>query len=86
MKEVHHRVKNNLNVIVSLPRLQEDQIDSVESARDAFELSRLDISRAIPCGIILNELLVNSVKHAFGEGTAHTTDTILLSAGDRYGT
>jgi PAS domain S-box-containing protein len=122
IKEVHHRVKNNLNVIVSLLRLQEDQIDSVESARDAFEQSRnriysmalvheslyqsdnlseiemdgyirdlldqlgstsltgqkivyeldlesirLNISRAIPCGIILNELLTNSIKHAFGE-------------------
>ncbi|MFW5828533.1 MAG: sensor histidine kinase, partial [Alkalispirochaeta sp.] len=126
LKEVHHRVKNNLNVIVSLLRLQEDKIDSVETARDAFEQSRnrifsmalvheslyqsdnlseidmdhyirdliqqlgetsitgrriefklelepirLDISRAIPCGIMLNELLTNSTKHAFG-GEADT--------------
>ncbi|MEX2443746.1 MAG: transporter substrate-binding domain-containing protein [Alkalispirochaeta sp.] len=132
LKEVHHRVKNNLNVIVSLLRLQEDQIDSVESARDAFEQSRnrifsmalvheslyqsdslseidmndyirdllkqlgdmsltghkivyeldlepirLNISRAIPCGIILNELLTNSIKHAFSEA-AHNP-TVMIS-------
>ena len=120
LKEVHHRVKNNLNVIVSLLRLQEDQIDSVESARDAFEQSRnrifsmalvhqslyqsdsladieldeyirslvhqlttmspahrrirfecdleparIDVSNAVPCGIIINELVSNAQKHAF---------------------
>jgi ABC-type amino acid transport substrate-binding protein/two-component sensor histidine kinase len=120
LKEVHHRVKNNLNVIVSLLRLQEDQIDSVESARGAFEQSRnriysmalvheslyrsenlaeieldqyirklvdqlresfsghrdirytcnlapikMDITRAVPCGIIINELVSNAQKHAF---------------------
>ncbi len=120
LKEIHHRVKNNLNVIVSLLRLQEDQIDTVESARDAFEQSRnriysmalvheslyrserlsdieldeyvstllgqlesndlrngdityicnlnpvrLDITRAVPCGIIINELVTNAQKHAF---------------------
>ncbi|MDA3948549.1 MAG: PAS domain S-box protein, partial [Spirochaeta sp.] len=131
LKEVHHRVKNNLNVIVSLLRLQEDQIDSVESARDAFEQSRnrifsmalvhealyqsdslseiemdgyirdlldqlidvsgqgreisyalhlepirVDITRAIPCGIILNELLTNIRKHAFTEAINEPTITI----------
>ncbi|TVR91137.1 MAG: hypothetical protein EA428_06665 [Spirochaetaceae bacterium] len=120
LKEIHHRVKNNLNVIVSLLRLQEDQIDTIESAREAFEQSRnrifsmalvheslyqsdslsdiqldeyvgtlvaqletnhlrsgqityscnltpvrLDITQAVPCGIIINELVTNAQKHAF---------------------
>jgi PAS domain S-box-containing protein len=120
LKEVHHRVKNNLNVIVSLLRLQEDHIGDVESARAAFRESRnrifsmalvhealyrsdnlaeieldgylrdlldqlrgnvadrtrveyrldldpltVDIACAVPCGIIVNELVTNAQKHAF---------------------
>jgi two-component sensor histidine kinase len=131
LKEVHHRVKNNLNVIVSLLRLQEDQIDSVDSAREAFEQSRnrifsmalvheslyqseslseiemdvyirdlldqlidvslggqeisyvldlepirVDITRAIPCGIILNELLTNIRKHAFTREISEPSITV----------
>ncbi|MFN2312166.1 MAG: sensor histidine kinase [Spirochaetia bacterium] len=84
-KEIHHRVKNNLNVIVSLLRLQEDQIDSVESARDAFEQSRnriysmapvrQDITQAVPCGIIINELVTNAQNHAFA-GLPGSTITV----------
>ena len=29
---------------------------------------RLDIDRAIPCGLILNELIANALKHAFPNG------------------
>jgi len=120
LKEIHHRVKNNLNVIVSLLRLQEENVSDVVSARNAFEESRnriysmalvheslykaesyseielsqyvrtliqeleaslsvpggitfrldltpvtLDIQQAVPCGIILNELVTNARKHAF---------------------
>jgi two-component sensor histidine kinase len=36
---------------------------------DAEELS-LGLDRAVPCGIILNELLSNSLKHAFPDGSA----------------
>ena len=121
IKEIHHRVKNNLNVVVSLLNLSEEKIDSIETAREAFRQSReriysialvhenlyqsehlsevemegyiqnmvwhlkadspagqaeitylldieklkLDITKAVPCGIILNELIMNAQKHAF---------------------
>lgn len=137
LKEVHHRVKNNLNVIVSLLRLQEDRIDSVESAREAFDNSRnrifamalvheslynsedltdieldqyirrlveqlsvgatagrgvrfvcdlepvgVEIETAIPCGIIINELITNAHKHAFVDSSAGEI-TVRLSRADR---
>ncbi|MFH5832705.1 histidine kinase dimerization/phosphoacceptor domain -containing protein [Halalkalibaculum sp. DA384] len=120
LKEIHHRVKNNLAIISGLIELQMDsskneetqqvlrdsqsRIQSmalvhdklyrtstvtdigmqtyieelVESLRSMFvgpnsdvELRfdidevHLDIDRAIPCGLLVNELVVNSFKHAF---------------------
>jgi two-component sensor histidine kinase len=120
LKEVHHRVKNNLQVICSLLSLQiecsgEDGLSGplraahhrvlamslvheqlyqsatlsdldfgeyiellagqlfnaycVDPARIRLELSvepfHLTIDHAVPCGLILNELLANSLKHAF---------------------
>ena len=120
LREIHHRVKNNLNVVASLLSLQSTAIDSVEAARAAFQESRnrifsiarvheslyggenlsavdmggyirqmmsdltdtygqrrdigvrveaehihVDIQYAVPCGIILNELVTNAYKHAF---------------------
>jgi len=123
LKEVHHRVKNNLQVISSLLRLEGARMQGAESkgvllemrnrirsmailhetlyrsenlalvdlstylrqvamqlvrshasnqkgAELQLRLERLDmdIDRAIPCGLILNELISNSLKHAFPEG------------------
>ncbi len=119
LKEIHHRVKNNLQVVSSLLYLQESRARDSESrsvlgecrsqiaamalihedlyrstdlasvdfgayirrlveklARtfgasprvavefDLQEIS-LSIEKAIPCGLILNELCVNAFKHAF---------------------
>jgi two-component sensor histidine kinase len=120
LKEIHHRVKNNLQIVVSLMRL-ESRAFSEEKVRAAIkdletrvramalvhehlyhssdlakigfrdylkvlceELFRtysadggrirleidaeavaLDIGRAIPCGLIVNELLTNAIKYAF---------------------
>jgi len=123
LKEVHHRVKNNLQVICSLLSMQIDnaagsscaaalndaysrvqamsliheQIYQSESLSDldfgeyvqalsqrlfatycvdpsriGIELSvepvRLDMQRAIPCGLILSELFSNALKYAFPDG------------------
>jgi PAS domain S-box-containing protein len=119
LKEIHHRVKNNLQVITSLLNLQAGRIDH-EPSLQAFEACKnrissmalvhekfyrsenfaridfkdyvasmarelswlydtgsdiavdvdidnitLDIQTAIPCGLIINELLTNALKHAF---------------------
>ncbi|MFE1746850.1 CBS domain-containing protein [Coleofasciculus sp. H7-2] len=120
LKEIHHRVKNNLQIISSLLKLQsaytkDDQVlgmfkDSQNRIRSmaliheklyqSKDLSRIDfaeyirdltgnllrsykassqaitlkttvnditlnIDTAIPCGLIINELMSNSLKHAF---------------------
>jgi len=122
-REIHHRVKNNMQIISSLLRLQSRQIkdkkildcfnvsqnrirsmvlihESLYQSKDLarinfsdyinrltihlFSIYRigansislkvevgdvfLDINRAIPCGLIINELVSNSLKHAFPDG------------------
>jgi len=123
LKEIHHRVKNNLQVTSSLLRLQSGYIqdphtlemfaDSQNRIRSmalvheklyqSSNLSRIDFSdyienlaellfrsfgvnpqqisleikkqplflsveTAVPCGLLINELLSNSIKHAFPKG------------------
>ena len=120
LKEVHHRVKNNMQVISSLLRLQEGRVKDKDAAallKDSQnriqsmalvynklyqsenlasinmtdyikELSAglvksyavspvrvtvnvapsnvfLDVDLAIPCGMVINELVTNSLKYAF---------------------
>jgi PAS domain S-box-containing protein len=119
LKEVHHRVKNNLQTIISLLNLQAHRAgdakisQSLEKCKQrifsmamvhaelyksddfsyinfksyldklvknmvtSYQLERkievdlqiddinFDIDTAIPCGLLLNELIANSIKHAF---------------------
>jgi two-component sensor histidine kinase len=138
LKEVHHRVKNNLQVIMSLISLQADMItdpmmvDMFRSTQNsvlamalvheqlygASELAsiflqeyfrllstgvlhsymrpstrvellvdvppdlRLDIDTALPLGLILTELLTNSLKYAFPDGRPGTLSLVASSDGD----
>lgn len=123
LQEVHHRVKNNLQVICSLLAMQiecadlnsslgplnvaharvlavslvHEQIYQSEALSDLdfgeyverlssyifaaycidpsrvrmntdVEAIRLAVDHAVPCGLILNELLSNALKHAFQDG------------------
>jgi len=132
LREIHHRVKNNLNVVTSLLNLQADKIKTKEDAIAAFKKSRdrvysmalvhehlykskdfshinmkpyiesitnellriyatrthvtlnfkienvfLDIDRAIPCGLIINELITNAMKHSFPNQDNGTIDIIV---------
>ncbi len=121
LKEIHHRVKNNLQIISSLLKLQSGQVgdetmgnlfrdsqhrirsmalvheqlygsqdlDRIEFGKYLRDLTsnliksyrsrgvrlqvdvddvHLDIDTAIPCGLIINELVSNTLKHAFPDG------------------
>lgn len=136
LSEIHHRVKNNLQIISSLLDLQSMQVtdakvramlengmhriqsmalihqtlyQSKEFARVAFDEVlntlvrniasscgidesriqltvesaplKLSISTAIPCGLIINELMTNALKHAFPEGRGGTIGVSLCEAG-----
>ncbi|MCV6608626.1 MAG: ATP-binding protein [Campylobacterales bacterium] len=116
LKELNHRVKNNLQMIVSLLRLQQDEVDDekiqelfltmqnrvnsmshlhellyrqdniaylnpfeyfddlIDKVRfsyetdveiDLFIKTELKVEDGIYCGLILNELVTNSIKYAF---------------------
>jgi PAS domain S-box-containing protein len=120
LKEIHHRVKNNLQIVSSLLRLQSDKITdtaAIEYLKQSEQrvksmalihqqlyktkdLARIDfgeylgdlctylffaygvsrsrvdfrievkevyfsIDTALPCGLIVNELVTNSIKHGF---------------------
>ncbi|MFC1852312.1 PAS domain S-box protein [candidate division CSSED10-310 bacterium] len=140
LREIHHRVKNNLQVVLSLLNIQSRKIDDEkylntfkeiqhrvytmalihEKLYQSKDLTKIDVAQyirtltryliqtykmeriqlrtnissihlgintAIPCGLIINELVSNSLKHAFQKGASgtisidcffNTSDTLIL--------
>ena len=133
ISEVHHRVKNNLQIILSLLNLQKNEPDSIEDALNATinriramsevheqlynsddfaQISMYDyldslirnmsgfsadtsimmvsgdndmmvpLGTAIPLGLIINELISNSLKYAFPVGSGRIEVEILENKGE----
>ena len=137
LKEIHHRVKNNFQVITSLLNLQtrsmtdpelikqfDDSANRIramaivhEKLYQSSNLSEIDFSsylktitedlagnyavirqrpqitidveetalgidQAIPCGLIVNELITNALKYAFNDGAADNRLSIMLRKDD----
>jgi len=137
IKEVHHRVKNNLNVIISMLSIQadsdynsakeallnsRDRISSIALVHDSlyksedlelihidkymqnliqniqqiydpkkkvkinFNVSELtlELNKALFIGLILNEIIVNSFKHAFKSTKKPSIDIIFIKTRESY--
>jgi two-component sensor histidine kinase len=134
LKELHHRVKNNIQVVSSLLMLQAEyvadprdrelfeasrkrlgsmamvheslyasadlsQVDMrgylqrlvehlVEGSRPpvrtelALEDVRLSLAQCVPCGLLLNELVMNAMKHAFPKAAEPVLRVFLRAEGD----
>ncbi|PHI20384.1 hypothetical protein CEQ90_07955 [Lewinellaceae bacterium SD302] len=135
LKEIHHRVKNNLEIVSSLLELQSATLaegdardamlagqsrvasmgllhqklyqghdlatvnmygyleDLTDAIAETYEVEKevnfsievptvleLDVDRAVPVGLIVNELVTNSLKYAFAPGAAiHPQITVALT-------
>ncbi len=135
LREVHHRVKNNMQIVSSLLSLQKDAMLEPEAAIALTESSsrihalalvheflyhggdfsrinlgdyfrelcsglisaygargvellyagdniELEFDRAIPMGLVLNEIITNSLKYAFGEGAGGKI-SLTINSGER---
>lgn len=136
LKEIHHRVKNNLAVVSGMmhlqafketdERVQQKLFDStgriktmatihellyksasftnlsisenierlIDNITDTYHISidldvsyemdpvKLNINDAIPCSLIVNEVVTNVLKHAFDDGDSGTLDVLLSEDSD----
>jgi PAS domain S-box-containing protein len=140
IKEIHHRVKNNMQIISSLLNLQTQHVDDDQLAMDVLKESQnrvrsmamiheklyqsndftnikfddyierliselfysyninqdqikpvlnvedvlLNIETGIPCGLIISELVSNSLKHAFPQGREGELQISLQTYDNKY--
>ncbi|MBT3342188.1 MAG: hypothetical protein HN404_04240 [Gemmatimonadetes bacterium] len=137
LKEIHHRVKNNLQIVSSLLNLQSNNMEDAaaiagftecsariqsmallhEQLYESHDLARVDLANylgqlasnlvvastastapielkrdletlhvhvdtAMPCGLIVNELLSNSLKHGFTQARGGTLQLHLARCGE----
>lgn len=137
LKEIHHRVKNNLQIVISLLNSQsaylenQDAIDAIRNSQnrmhamslihqklyqsanlatidmsvyirelvdylgDSFKQEKrvsmnlmisplmLDVSQAVPLGLILNEAISNAIKYAFKDSKSGRIDILLEPVNDQ---
>ncbi len=135
LKEIHHRVKNNLQLVLSLIQMQGDASGDLESFKAAMETRissmalvhemlyetsddrgvdlgeyarrilelilqtgrgasgvgleldlaavEVELERAVPFGLLVNELATNAFKHAFADGRGGTLRVSLSGRGGR---
>jgi two-component sensor histidine kinase len=138
VKEIHHRVKNNLQIIISLLRMQRSEIKSKENKQyfddminrimtmsmihqrlyQEKEMTRInlkeyltelcdevtslgsqnenikinvrtevklvDLKTIVPLGLLINELVSNSSKHAFDSEGSHSIDIEIIETTDGF--
>ena len=139
LREIHHRVKNNMQIVLSLLNLQSKYVETDEAAEilqeaqnrvkamatiheklyQSADLSTIDfaeyihslisgiffshkikegqvesiieiediklnIETAVPCGLIISELVSNSLKHAFPHGKTGIIRVALHSKGNLF--
>lgn len=78
---------------VELDKYLEQLVDKIEDMLDLkeqdidfglndMESVSLSLDQAIPCGLLLNELITNSIKHGFDEGETIKIDISVTKKGD----
>jgi PAS domain S-box-containing protein len=83
LREIHHRVKNNLAVITSLIRRQSHYAASARSPQDAFS----DLENQIRCMAVAREILHQSENMAYVSASAYIGRLLnhLIEANSRVG-
>lgn len=91
MALVHQKVFNNKNVVsLNFKEYANDLVNDIINSLNGTKSVKtklimddvfLELSNAIPCGLILNELITNSYKHAGQNGKPIEIEIILKSVG-----